>query len=282
VKVHKSFAKIASNYRLLFLDAYGVLKNSKGIIEGVPDVLAGFRGSGIDYVVITNDASRSPEKMAEVYSHPVHGELAPPDKIISSGLLAGEFLEAKVKKGKVAYIGKPESAYYIERAGLVPVPVSKVEEADSINALVLLDDEGFDWFLEINRAVNLLRRINIPVVVANTDISYPVNSQEVAVAVGSLANMMENVIRKTFIRFGKPDTQIFSYSLARVRAKYPDIKKRDILMVGDTLRTDILGANKFGIDTVLVLSGNIQREKANLMIQSSGIIPTYICESITT
>lgn len=51
-------------------------------------------------------------------------------------------------------------------------------------------------------------------------------------------------------------------------------------MVGDTLDTDILGGNKFGVQTMLVLSGNTRGDKAQLQIQSKGIIPDYICKSV--
>jgi ribonucleotide monophosphatase NagD (HAD superfamily) len=50
-------------------------------------------------------------------------------------------------------------------------------------------------------------------------------------------------------------------------------------MVGDTLQTDIWGGNKFGLDTVLVLSGNTQPKDAENRIIATGIIPTYICDS---
>ena len=50
-------------------------------------------------------------------------------------------------------------------------------------------------------------------------------------------------------------------------------------MVGDTLTTDILGGNHFGIDTALVLTGNILPHMADILIESTGIIPDYICES---
>jgi len=50
-------------------------------------------------------------------------------------------------------------------------------------------------------------------------------------------------------------------------------------MVGDTLHTDILGGNKFGLDTVLVYTGNTLPEDAATSITSTGIVPTYICET---
>jgi ribonucleotide monophosphatase NagD (HAD superfamily) len=75
---------------------------------------------------------------------------------------------------------------------------------------------------------------------------------------------------------------MFAYALARAREQLPKVTKRDVLFVGDTLRTDIIGANTYGFDTTLVLSGNILPEQADLMIRSSGIIPTFISESIAT
>lgn len=282
MKTESSFEKIAPRYRVIFFDAYGVLRNSSGVIDGVPGVLARLKNEGIDPYVITNDASKSPDAMQKYYVHEQLGELFQIEKIVSSGMLASEFLAGKVRQGKVTYLGKPASAYYIEQAGLEAVPISEVVDPEEIRCMVLLDDEGFDWYQDLNRTLNLLRKVNIPVIVANTDTSYPVKSGEVAVAVGSLATMIENIIGKTFIRFGKPDTQIFSFAFERALRAIPDLKKQDILMVGDTLHTDILGANQFGIDTALVLSGNTQKEKARMQIRSTGIIPTYLFDSILT
>ena len=75
---------------------------------------------------------------------------------------------------------------------------------------------------------------------------------------------------------------MFAYALARAREQLPNVTKRDVLFVGDTLRTDIIGACTYGFDSVLVLSGNTLPETADLMISASGIIPTYIAESIAT
>jgi ribonucleotide monophosphatase NagD (HAD superfamily) len=69
---------------------------------------------------------------------------------------------------------------------------------------------------------------------------------------------------------------MFAYDLLREQRT---INKKDIVMVGDTLQTDILGANKFGLDTVLVLSGNTLPFDAENRIIATGIVPTYICDS---
>jgi HAD superfamily hydrolase (TIGR01450 family) len=278
----QSFRALADNYGAIFFDAYGVLKNFEGVIDGVLDVLAELKSAGKELFVVTNDASRSPKKMSLSYVHPSLGEIFPEDRIISSGLLARDFLRAKVRERTVAYLGKRDSAYYIESAGLTPRPLAECSALDSIGALALLDDEGFDWQPDINRAINLLRQKIIPVVVANADKVYPVHGNAVAVAVGGLADLMESILDKRFVRFGKPDAYMFAYSYSRASALMPGLRRKDILMVGDTLETDIRGGNKFGIDTVLVLSGNTPNNNYQLSIDASGVIPDFICESIAT
>ena len=75
-----------------------------------------------------------------------------------------------------------------------------------------MDDEGFDWNHDINKIVNLLRKRNIPAVVANTDWFYPVNKNDIAIAIGGIANMVEAITNRKFIRFGKPDSNMFIFA----------------------------------------------------------------------
>jgi HAD superfamily hydrolase (TIGR01450 family) len=271
-----SFRETTEKYSVIFLDAYGVLKSSTGLIDGALETVTSLIDSGKEVFVVTNDSSRSPESMAERYAQQAGGELLPAERYISSGLLAAEYLDKQIPYGKVAYLGKPESAHYIEIAGKIPVPVGDCTPKDNLVA------EGFDWFRDVNATLNLIRRMNIPVIVANADITYPMRGNDIAIAVGSLGGLLAEITEKTFVRFGKPDSMMFAYALARAREQLPKVTKRDVLFVGDTLRTDIIGANTYGFDTTLVLSGNTLPETADLMIRTSGIIPTFISESIAT
>ncbi|AXE17501.1 TIGR01459 family HAD-type hydrolase [Runella rosea] len=275
-----NFKEIADNYQVFFFDAFGVLKNAHGLIPNIVDTFSYIRQQQKQFYILTNDASRSPQQLAESYWRlGLHDVTA--DSIISSGMLAREYLQLKVKQGTAVYLGTEDSAHYIETADLRTLSISDVDldNTADINALVLLDDEGFDWNNDLNKAVNLLRRRTIPVIVANTDNTYPTSKTQVAIAIGGVADMLENIVGKQFIRFGKPDAQLFMFAYERVVAQNPAIGKKDIVMVGDTLRTDISGGNKFGLDTVLVLTGNIPAEDAEIRIRSTGIIPTYVCES---
>jgi len=268
------------NYKAVFFDAFGVLKNHQGLIPGIIKTFEYLDSKGIKYYILTNDSSRSPEMLAQWYQDRGVQQVTA-DKILSSGMVAMEYFKLKVSNGNaVAYLGTENSAHYIETAGLTTVAVKNIDlnNIDHIESFAFLDDEGFNWNEDINKAINLLRKKNMAVIVANTDINYPVNQNDVSVAIGSLADMVEKIIGKSFIRFGKPDAQMFLLAYERALQDI-DVKRNEILMVGDTLHTDIMGGNKFGLDTVLVLSGNTLPEMAMIRISSSGIIPTFICES---
>jgi HAD superfamily hydrolase (TIGR01450 family) len=276
----REFSQIATKYKVIFFDAYGVLKNAHGLIPGVINTFQFLEDNGIDFFVLTNDASRAPRLLAQAY-HKKGLSAITEEKIISSGMLARDYLRLKVKDGTVAYLGTENSAHYIEAIGLHTISIKELKEnhVNDISAMVFLDDEGFDWNHDINKVVNVLRRRNIPTIVANTDHSYPVSSEHVAIAIGSLANLIESVVRKTFIRFGKPDSAMFVFAFEHMQQTV-QVGREDILMVGDTLHTDIIGGNKFGIDTLLTLTGNTLPQRARLLIRTTGIIPNYICESI--
>jgi len=276
----KNFRSVVRNYKAVFFDAFGVLKNHQGLIPGIINTFEYLDRKGIKYYILTNDSSRSPEALAKWYQDRGVWQVTS-DKILSSGMLAMEYFKVKVANGNaVAYLGTENSAHYIETAGLLTVPVKDIDlnHIDHIESFAFLDDEGFNWSVDINKAINLLRKKNMTVVVANTDINYPVNQNDISIAVGSLADMVEKIIGKMFIRFGKPDAQMFSLAYERALRDI-EVKRSEILMVGDTLYTDIIGGNKFGLDTALVLSGNTLPDNAHIRISSTGIIPTYICDS---
>ncbi|WP_337041220.1 HAD-IIA family hydrolase [Emticicia sp. 17c] len=277
MQIH-DFKAVVDQYKVIFFDAYGVLKNYNGLIPGIEKTFKYLKENHKEFYILTNDASRKPQQLADSY-HKLGIADVVPSNIISSGMLAMDYLKQKVKGGQVVFLGTEDSAYYIETLGLEAVPISNLNlnNIADVNALAFLDDEGFDWKTDLNKTINLLRRKNIPVIVANTDATYPVSKKEIAIAMGGLSEMIEAIVGKQFVGFGKPDSQMFIFAYEHIKSQ--SIEKKDILMVGDTLHTDILGGNKFGLDTVLVLSGNTQAEDVEVNIKSTGIIPTYLCES---
>lgn len=91
--------------------------------------------------------------------------------------------------------------------------------------------------------------------------------------IGALLTMLELTTKiKPLKIFGKPSVSMVSNIFNKL-----EINKSDILMIGDRLHTDILMASQFGIDSVLVLSGESTRD----LVEISEIQPTYILNSFT-
>jgi HAD superfamily hydrolase (TIGR01450 family) len=273
-----NFKSIIDRYEVIFFDSFGVVKNYKGLVAGIENTFDYLEKQKKEFYIVTNDASRSPEQLASGFKN-MGLKTISANHIVSSGMLTKEYLDLKVNNGIVAYLGTENSAHYLESASLLTLPVSKIDNSniDKVNALVFLDDEGFNWFEDLNKTVNILRKRTIPVIVANTDYAYPLSVNDVSISIGGIANMIEGIVGKEFIRFGKPDSQMFMFAYDLIR-EYRTINKKQIVMIGDTLHTDILGGNKFGLDTVLVLSGNTLSVDAETSIKTKGIVPTYICE----
>ena len=275
-----SFKEIVKNYKVIFFDSYGVLRNYKGIFPGIHEMFNELETQGISSFLLTNDASRSPQELAAKFQENGISAISE-DKVISSGMLAREYICRKVSGGTIVYLGTESSAQYIQIDGVKTISIHDVDldKDDNYQLLVLLDDEGYDWNRDLSKTVNLLRRYTMPIIVANSDTTYPLSKDKVAIATGGVANLLESLVQKVFIRFGKPDSQMYSFAFDHIQ-QFGTIEKKDILMVGDTLQTDILGGNKFGIDTCLVLSGNTLPKNVELEIASTGIIPNYICSSV--
>lgn len=275
------FSDIVTRYPVVFFDSYGVLRNHNGLIPGAAECFQRLRDAGVHVRVLTNNAARSPGAASDRLEH--YGLVdIPPEEIITSGATTRHFLEQKIGSGKVAYLGTPAAAEYIIGAGLEAVPIAEVDFArlEDIKGVAFLDDEGYDLNHDINLTINLLRRRLVPVVVANTDLLYPVDKSNVALATGGIAKLAEYVLGRQFAKFGKPASQMFQMGLDSVVPYFPEVSPKDILMVGDTLHTDILGGNSFGLSTALVLSGNTRTDNVETAIRSSGIIPDFICTSI--
>ena len=78
-----SFKEIVKNYKVVFFDSYGVLRNYKGIFAGVKEMFEFLDSQGIVSFLLTNDASRSPKDLAAQFQ--AQGILSlTDDKIISS------------------------------------------------------------------------------------------------------------------------------------------------------------------------------------------------------
>jgi ribonucleotide monophosphatase NagD (HAD superfamily) len=88
---------------------------------------------------------------------------------------------------------------------------------------------------------------------------------------GPIVKALEFASGKRAVLIGKPSTRMFQLAL-RLANEEPS----RAAMVGDQIETDILGARRAGIHTILVLTGTESRER----IANSNIKPEVIIDNV--
>jgi HAD superfamily hydrolase (TIGR01450 family) len=268
---------LLSLYQALLLDAYGVLVDKAGPLPGAMSLIDRLNSTGPPYLVLTNSASRLPETMAREFAEWKLN--IPTERILTSGmLLAPYFREKGLRGSSCVVLGTSESRTYMIRAGGRVEPLGEHVEADVV---VIADQKGFQVMESMNRVLSLiLRRIDTgrppDLLLCNPDLIYPISSGRYGFTAGGLAAMLEAVLNEryaelgiSFFRLGKPHTPIFEEAMRRLGTQ-------DLVMLGDQLATDILGANRVGIDSVLVRTGLARGGS----LSQGKAAPTWFLESL--
>jgi glycerol 3-phosphatase-2 len=214
---------------------------------------------------ITNNASRTDATVAGHLNE--LGLHVAPEEIVTSPQAAVRLLAGTVEPGAtILVVGGDGLVREIEKAGY-----RVTRSAEDSPAAVM---QGFapevGWTQLAEAAFALQRNDNLPWIATNTDWTIP-QARGIAPGNGTLVSAVHTAIGRLAVVAGKPEVPIFEEAKARFGATKP-------LFIGDRLDTDILGANRAGIDSVLVLTG-IDKAK-HVLAADKFSRPTYILEDL--
>jgi HAD superfamily hydrolase (TIGR01450 family) len=258
-----SLVDLVGAYDGFLLDAYGVLVDKTGALPGAAAFLRRLLDAGKPFLVLTNSASRQPETMAAEFA--AFGISIPAERILTSGLLLSPyFREHGLAGADCLVLGPEESVDYARRAGGRVVAVSGGVDAEVV---IIADQKGFPCLEVMNHTLSLvLRRLDaglpMHLLLCNPDLIYPAAPGRYGFTAGGLAAMLRAVIGERYpeledliVPLGKPHAPMFEVARSRIGGNRP-------VMLGDQLATDILGANRSAIDSVLVGTGLARRGHA--------------------
>ncbi len=226
-------------YDVAMLDLDGVVYVDGEAVPGAPAHLRRAREGGLSVAFVTNNASRTPEAVAD-HLHAL-GVPAERDQVVTSAQAAAALLRERLGEGTpVAVLGGAGLIEATEEVGLRPVGVDE-------RALALVTGYGPEvrW-REVMRAAVLIRD-GTWWVATNTDSTMP-TAYGVAPGHGLLVETLRRFSQVEPTVAGKPSPPLLRQTVERTAAARP-------LMVGDRLDTDILGGRNVGVDTLLVLTG---------------------------
>lgn len=232
-------APLVGHYDLVMLDLDGVVYVGPEAVPGAAEHLAAVREAGAALAFITNNAARTPDRVAGHLTE--LGIAATPADVVTSAQAAASMLLATHGRGaRVVCLGGPGLHTALAEAGLVPVG----PEDDAVAAVTGYGPDVL-WGDIMRVAVRI--RDGLPWVASNTDGTIPTQFG-VAPGHGVLVGTISRFSGVTPSVAGKPERPLLDETVRRVGGDRP-------LMVGDRLDTDIEGARRAGTDSLLVLTG---------------------------
>ena len=248
---------------VVLADLDGVVYAGGGALPYAVDSLNRARaGRRLGY--ITNNASRTDASVADHLTE--LGLQTEPAEIVTSPQAAMRLLVEKVQPGAtVLVVGGEGLVSELQKSGFVVTRSSKDSPAAVVQGFA--PEVGWTHLAEAAYALALPEEEGgIPWIATNTDWTIP-QERGVAPGNGTLVSAVHTAVGRLATVAGKPEVPIFHEAVARFGADKP-------LFLGDRLDTDILGANRAGIPSALVLTG-IDRPK-HVLAAPAGSQPTFI------
>ncbi|WP_428265361.1 HAD-IIA family hydrolase [Haliangium sp.] len=251
-----TISELVSRYEVLLLDAYGVLVDGGGALPSGTWLLDEIARQGRRYFVVTNDASRLPATCATRFRGV--GLAIDESAVITSGALLAPYFAARGLAGaRCMVLGTEDAKAYVRAAGGEVVPVSATGACE---ALVVADDSGYPFLETVEEALSMVcrhldRGREVALILPNPDLVYPKGDGRYGFTSGAVAALIELGLERrypgrglSFTPLGKPHRAMFDEARRRAGGA-------SLVMVGDQLETDIVGAAGAGIDSALLLTG---------------------------
>ena len=235
--------------KTVLLDMDGVLWHGSKAVIDIKALFDAIQGLGLEPFCVTNNSTRTVSYHLGILEG--FGVSLEPSRVITSAEATAEFLKDEFPlAGDLFVIGEEGIKEALVSSGF---QILGDDPAQAALAVVVGLDRALTY-QELELAVRFLERGAL-FIGTNPDLTIPTPSGP-APGAGTLIKAIEVSSGKKPYIIGKPYPALYSLALSRANS-LPE----ETLMIGDRLDTDILGAQKMGLWTALVLSGISTREQ---------------------
>jgi HAD superfamily hydrolase (TIGR01450 family) len=226
--------------RAFVFDLDGCVYHGETLLPGVDAVLETLRRSGRRVFFLTNNSREGARQLLVKFRR--LGIPAEFDEIISAAEIAGQLVREQHGPSRVLAVGSPWLLGSLETAGHTPVPFEAYAQAQVV---VMGHDEDFTY----RKCVALARavRAGAAFVAVNLDPRLDVEDGEFYPGCGAMVEAVATAagVRPTLV--GKPEPHLF-----RVALKHLGLPSQSVVMVGDSIKADIRGAQRVGMHTIWI------------------------------
>ena len=261
------------NIRALIIDMDGVLWHGDQPISGLIDFFQTLREQQIRFILATNNASLTPEQYVNKLAK--MGVTVTVNEILTSGMATALYLSKHEDPSttRVFVVGEDGANEPLKKCGFHLTGLYELNNdktpGKGANVVVCGKDQTLTWDKLATATLNI--RAGAKFIGTNADTTLP-TEYGITHGNGAILAALEIAtgVKPTII--GKPEPIIYQQAMALLGTD-----TSETIAIGDRLETDILGAVRTGIRSLMVLTGvSTQEDLAN-----SDYHPTWVMPDIS-
>ena len=220
----------------------GVIYRENQLLPGAADLVAHFLETATPFVFVTNNSAPTPDDLLVKLRY-----------LGINGLSIRHFYTSAMNTADFLAETSPNcTAFVLGEAGLNAALKEVGIANDTLAPTYVVVGEGSPSTERIAKAHELIEK-GAKLVATNPDYWCPVKSTATRPGAGALAAYLEASTGRRAYFLGKPNPYMFFRARRHLHRQ-----THEVVMVGDTMETDIRGAIEVGMQACLVLTGSTQ------------------------
>jgi NagD protein len=244
----------------LLIDMDGVIYRENHLLPKAAEFIHHLIETSTPFVFVTNNSAPTPEDLVVKLNHlGIHGISA--RHFYTAAMNTAEFLAENHPCCTAFVMGDAGLTLALQKAGI---------PNDSIRPTYVVVGEGMQSTEKLSKAHELIEK-GARLVATNPDNWCPVKKEVTRPGAGALAAYLEASTGQRAYFLGKPNPYMFQRA-RRLLQRHTE----EVMMVGDTMETDIRGAIEVGMQACLVLTGSTRLEDLGNYVYQ----PTCVLEGV--
>jgi 4-nitrophenyl phosphatase len=251
-----------SNVRALIIDMDGVLWHGPKSLPGFCDLFQTLRERNLRFILATNNASLTVDqyvtKLAQM------GAQVAKDEILTSGGAAARYMAERSRPSatRVFAIGEDGLRQPLAERGFVLTDLYEVPA----HYVVVGMDHGLSWDKLATASINI--RAGATFIGTNPDLTFP-SEHGITHGNGAVLAALQAATQVAPIIMGKPEPIMYRQAMTLLGCD-----PAETLAIGDRIETDILGAVRANIRSIMVLSGvSTEKDLEGLDYRPTWVMP---------
>ncbi|MCG3216241.1 MAG: HAD-IIA family hydrolase [Candidatus Heimdallarchaeota archaeon] len=241
--------------KAFLFDGDGVLYKEDKPLPGSIEFLQLLQKKEKQIFILTNNSTKTREEFQKKLS--TIGIEISLKNILSSSYLTAMYLSEETPGASIYAIGEEGLKKELRSFGLDVINSWQENNSEDIFEFNLSEIDyvvtGMDrdlTYVKLARTMNILKNKKTKFIATNSDMTFP-TEQGLIPGGGAMITIIEQLTNRKIEKIiGKPNPLMYQTAVTLSKTS-----KDYIMMFGDRLETDIVGANKLGIKTCLVLTG---------------------------